>query len=150
MYYVKQSTNMRRSINHSLFLRCILSCIFISFLSDLCGQSNYVRTYVPKEPVSPGISLNESNALVSTAYYDSGGRLVQTVHHGITPSGKDMADLIVYDHVGVANGSGNYCLLTVRTVLINRHLHSILLRIKTITMWTMNTSLLFGIVLQPK
>ena len=100
MYYVKQSTNMRRSINHSLFLRCILSCIFISFLSDLCGQSNYVRTYVPKEPVSPGISLNESNALVSTAYYDSGGRLVQTVHHGITPSGKDMADLIVYDHVG--------------------------------------------------
>lgn len=91
---------MRRSINHSLFLRCILSCIFISFLSDLCGQSNYVRTYVPKEPVSPGISLNESNALVSTAYYDSGGRLVQTVHHGITPSGKDMADLIVYDHVG--------------------------------------------------
>ena len=138
---------MRRSINHSLFLRCILSCIFISFLSDLCGQSNYVRTYVPKEPVSPGISLNESNALVSTAYYDSGGRLVQTVHHGITPSGKDMADLIVS---GVANGSGNYCLLTVRTVLINRHLHSILLRIKTITMWTMNTSLLFGIVLQPK
>ena len=122
MYYVKQSTNMRRSINHSLFLRCILSCIFISFLSDLCGQSNYVRTYVPKEPVSPGISLNESNALVSTAYYDS----------------------------GVANGSGNYCLLTVRTVLINRHLHSILLRIKTIPMWTMNTSLLFGIVLQPK
>ena len=24
---------MRRSINHSLFLRCILSCIFISFLA---------------------------------------------------------------------------------------------------------------------
>ena len=141
---------MRRSINHSLFLRCILSCIFISFLSDLCGQSNYVRTYVPKEPVSPGISLNESNALVSTAYYDSGGRLVQTVHHGITPSGKDMADLLCMIMSGVANGSGNYCLLTVRTVLINRHLHSILLRIKTITMWTMNTSLLFGIVLQPK
>ena len=141
---------MRRSINHSLFLRCILSCIFISFLSDLCGQSNYVRTYVPKEPVSPGISLNESNALVSTAYYDSGGRLVQTVHHGITPSGKDMADLIVYDHVGRCQREWQLLPLTVRTVLINRHLHSILLRIKTITMWTMNTSLLFGIVLQPK
>lgn len=141
---------MRRSINHSLFLRCILSCIFISFLSDLCGQSNYVRTYVPKEPVSPGISLNESNALVSTAYYDSGGRLVQTVHHALRPLEKIWLILLCMIMSGVANGSGNYCLLTVRTVLINRHLHSILLRIKTITMWTMNTSLLFGIVLQPK
>ncbi len=95
---------MRRSINHSLFLRCILSCIFISFLSDLCGQSNYVRTYVPKEPVSPGISLNESNALVSTAYYDSGGRLVQTVHHGITPLEKIWLILLCMIMSGVPTG----------------------------------------------
>ena len=140
---------MRRSINHSLFLRCILSCIFISFLSDLCGQSNYVRTYVPKEPVSPGISLKAMRWLVQpiTIRVDA---WFKRCTMALRPLEKIWLILLCMIMSGVANGSGNYCLLTVRTVLINRHLHSILLRIKTITMWTMNTSLLFGIVLQPK
>ena len=73
--------------------------IFLLFSVLFCfpafAQKNYIRVYVPQAEISPGTVLNSKNSLISTSYYDSAGRLIQTVQQGITPLGKDIANHIV-------------------------------------------------------
>ena len=75
--------------------------IFLLFSVLFCfpafAQKNYIRVYVPQAEISPGTVLNSKNSLISTSYYDSAGRLIQTVQQGITPLGKDIANHIIYD-----------------------------------------------------
>ena len=64
---------------------------------SMCAQGNYIKEYAPFTEVSPGMKLDMRNANITTTYYDYNGRPVQTVLHGITPKGHDMADYTEYD-----------------------------------------------------
>ena len=99
MSYRKTNINMQTKSSVIPYRICILLS-FLLWAMALPAQHNYIRTYAPGWEYSPGTILDTNNSMVSTSYYDTAGRPVQTVKHSFTPQRNDMANFIDYDGLG--------------------------------------------------
>ena len=94
------NTPMRQKSNISSLIRHCLLVLLLCLAAEVYPQQNHIRTFVPRVEVSPTSGATAANSMVTTVYYDVAGRELQSVHHGVTPEGKDLVSHIVYDSLG--------------------------------------------------
>jgi RHS repeat-associated protein len=81
----------------------LIIVLFILTTVNVFSQSsdrNYTVTTVPRIEVSDATTLGLSNSNIIIQYIDGLGRPVETVQRGITPTGADLVNGIVYDAYG--------------------------------------------------
>lgn len=75
--------------------------IGVSLVSlTISGQENVLTSHVLREPVQNISEVNDANSIVTVEYYDTAGRLVQTIRKGFGPNGEDLADYTQFDEAG--------------------------------------------------
>lgn len=67
---------------------------------SVSGQGNILTSRVLREPVQNISEVNDANSIVTVEYYDTAGRLVQTIKKGFGPNGEDLADYTQFDKAG--------------------------------------------------
>ena len=67
---------------------------------SLSAQENILTSRVLREPVQKVSEVNDANSVTTIEYYDTAGRLIQTIRKGFGPNGEDLADYIQFDEAG--------------------------------------------------
>ncbi len=102
-------------------MRHIFSIIIIIIPVCLLSQTttqNYTVTTIPYQEINDLTILSETNSNSTIQYYDGIGRLSQTIHKAISPTGADLIGAVEYDALGrlskswlpavVQNNNGSY------------------------------------------
>jgi len=77
----------------------IITCGVIKTMGQSTSK-NYIVTTIPTTSVTDPGSLTNVNSNSTIQYIDGLGRQVETVQKAITPSGKDLINIIEYDGIG--------------------------------------------------
>lgn len=84
----------------SLWMVFLILPVSVNAQQAVSKVKNAVTVTVPTQPVTNVSEINANNSLTSIQYTDGLGRENMTVAKGITPTGKDLVNMVSYDMEG--------------------------------------------------